>query len=125
MPVSNINVFCFRNFKRPIISALWYVLLCYTIWNPSEILPSILSIVFLLITLTPLRIILAALSPVPCIAEMILSFSVFIDIKPTIILIAGILWLIIWLIGVGVWRNIVKGIYVLDPMTGVLFSTKY
>lgn len=115
--VPSFQVFCFNLIKKPFLSSLWYVLLVYTIWNPSDILPSALAILLLILSFTGARFMLAILSPIPCIAEIIISRNVFIDNKPTIILIAGIAWIIIYLIAIFVWHHLSVNKYEILPVS--------
>jgi hypothetical protein len=81
-------------------------------------LPTVLGIVLLLLSFTKARIILGALSPIPCIAEMFLVFNVFHEsLIPYLTVLFGILWLYFYVLGMIVWYHIVKGHYVLDPVT--------
>lgn len=121
MPVSNFNVFCFRTFKKPFFSSIWYCLLFYTIWNPSDTLPTVLGIIFLAFSFTRISCFLGLFSIVPCIAEMIICHNYFNNAIPVIVIICGLLWIVLWYFGVCVWRNIVKGVYVYDPNTRFLF----
>lgn len=127
MRVSNFNVFSFRFIKAPFFCSFWYVALCYTIWNPYDTLPTVLGIALLVLGFTKLRFVLGLLSPIPCIAEMIISFNFFPDIFiPVMLVFFGILWLYFYVFFIGVWRNIYKGNYVLDPVTNHLkYSDSY
>ena len=111
------QVFSFNLIKKPFLSSLWYVLLVYTVFNPSDILPTVLGIILLILSFTNVRFYLGILSPIPCVAEMIISRNVFIDSKPTIILVAGIVWLIIYVIAMFVWHHCVVGKYEILPVS--------
>jgi membrane-bound ClpP family serine protease len=111
------HVFSFNIIKKPFISSLWYVLLVYTIFNPSDFLPTAIGIVLLILSFTGARFFLAILSPIPCIAEIIVSRNIFIDAKPTIILIVGIIWLVIYTIAMVVWHHLAIGKYEILPVS--------
>ena len=111
------QVFPFNLIKKPFLSSIWYVTLVYTIWNPSDILPTVLGIVFLILSFTGARFFLGILSPIPCIAEIIIPRNVFIDSKPTIVLIAGIVWIVIYLIAMFVWHHLTVGKYEILPVS--------
>lgn len=120
--VSNWKVFCYKFIKKPFFSSLWYSALVYTIWNPSETLPTVLGILFLILSFTPIRFYLAILSPIPMIATVVLAFGVFNNTLLLIILIAAALWTIIYIVAMIVWRKIFTGEYVLSPVSNVLIK---
>lgn len=111
------QVFPFNFIKKPFLSSLWYVLLVYTIWNPSDLLPTILGIALLILSFTNFRFHLGLFSAVPCIAEIIVSRNVFYDSKPTIILFVGIIWLILYAIAMFVLQRLTVGKYEILPVS--------
>ena len=115
--VPALQVFSFNIIKKPFFSSIWYVMLCYTIWNPSETLPSILGILLLILSFTSARFILGVLSPIPCIATMILARNAFTNSIPSVIMIAGIVWLVIYAIAMFVWHHLTVGIYEILPVS--------
>lgn len=125
MPVPTFQVFCFNFIKKPIISALWYAVLVYTLMLDSTTIPLIIGFVILMLSFTQLRLYFAILSPVPCIVEIILAYNLARDYF-IIFLVVGIIWMILYSVGMFVWHRIAKGIYVLDPVTNVLkYDSKY
>jgi len=118
--VPNWQVFCFKTIKKPFVSSLWFSLLVYTIWNPSEVLPTLLGLAFLSLSFTSVRLYFAILSPIPMIATVILSFSVHNNTVRTIIVIFAIIWSVLYIIGMYVWRNIATKRYVLSPVSNIL-----
>lgn len=111
------QVFPFNLIKKPFLSSIWYVLLVYTIWNPSDTLPTVLGILFLILSFTPARFYLAIFSIIPCIVEIIISRNYFIDSKPIIILMAGVFWIILYSIAMFVWHRLYKNKYMILPVS--------
>lgn len=121
------QVIPFNLIKKPFISSLWYCILVYIIWDPSETLPTVLGILFLLLSFTPLRFILSMLSPLPCIASIVLSWFNMSDPFPIIITAAGIIWLILYTIAIFIVNaRLNLGQYVISPITNrMMYETQY
>ena len=111
------RVLPFNLIKKPFLSSIWYVLLVYTIWNPSDLLPTILGIALLVLSFTGARFFLGILSPIPCIAEMIICRNILNDPLPTIILIAGIIWLLLYIVAMITWHHLYVKKYEILPVS--------
>ena len=118
--VPNWQVFSFKFIKMPFFSSFWFSALVYTIWNPSETLPTVLGIIFLVLSFTKARFFMAILSPLPLIATVILSFSVYIPSYRIGIIVLAVIWMIFYSIAMMVWKRIANEKYVLSPATRVL-----
>jgi len=121
------QVIPFNMIKKPFFSSLWYSVLVYTIWDPKETLPTVLGIAFLLLSFTKFRFFLAMLSPLPCIAAVILSWQHLVHPYPIIITVAGIIWLIMYVISMFIVNaRLNLGQYVISPVTNrMMYDTQY
>ena len=111
------KVLCFNFVKKPIISALWYAFLAYTVFIKSDFLGYVVGVAFLLLSFTGLRFHLGLLSPIPCIAELIVCRNVLEPTFCNVLTVAGVVWLVIYAVCIHVLLRLSKGVYEIDPLT--------
>lgn len=114
-------VLSFNFIKKPVISALWYAILAHFLLQPFSNAAIIVSSAFLAISFSSIRYYMAIVSPAPMILSLVLCLLNYAEYF-IYFFITAVIWSILCIIALIVTLRMSKGIYYIDPVTGIMYK---